>query len=282
MLPPKDQYIRRDKRCSKSSLTKIIDYDQRLNQRNVGTHHPQFCTHKPSIMNIPTTDFDEDLEDIAQQFKKNIKLADRSYRLKTYKQCFVGSEAVDYLVQSGATATRDDAVLLGNAFIEMHLIEHVLRDHPFKDDYFFYRFVGENERGNYSIDEKTGESIKWGNFLGAAEAKRPSDDEEALQPRLPQPDLENLHPKDMHVAKHVWPMDKYNTTLLNHVHPPEWQDPNANNKDGTSTYDLVVIGAGVGGLITAAGSAGVGAKVAMIEENLLGGDCLNVGCVVRT
>jgi len=40
-----------------------------------------------------------------------------------------------------------------------------------------------------------------------------------------------------------------------------------------------VIGGGVGGLVTAAGSAGVGAKVALIEANLLGGDCLNVGCV---
>jgi Pyridine nucleotide-disulphide oxidoreductase len=91
--------------------------------------------------------------------------------------------------------------------------------------------------------------------------------------------LEALNPKDVHVASHVWPMDSHNTTLLDHVHPPDWQDPAASNKDGSSTYDLVVIGAGVGGLITAGGAAGVGAKVAMIEANLLGGDCLNVGCV---
>merc|ERR1711972_370718 len=44
-------------------------------------------------------------------------------------------------------------------------------------------------------------------------------------------------------------------------------------------YDLVVIGAGAGGLVTSAGAAGVGAKVALIEAKLLGGDCLNVGCV---
>jgi pyruvate/2-oxoglutarate dehydrogenase complex dihydrolipoamide dehydrogenase (E3) component len=42
---------------------------------------------------------------------------------------------------------------------------------------------------------------------------------------------------------------------------------------------VVVIGAGAGGLVTAAGSSGVGARVAIIEQNLLGGDCLNVGCV---
>jgi len=41
----------------------------------------------------------------------------------------------------------------------------------------------------------------------------------------------------------------------------------------------VVIGAGTGGLVAAAGSAGVGAKVALIEEWMMGGDCLNVGCV---
>jgi pyruvate/2-oxoglutarate dehydrogenase complex dihydrolipoamide dehydrogenase (E3) component len=41
----------------------------------------------------------------------------------------------------------------------------------------------------------------------------------------------------------------------------------------------VVIGAGTAGLVTAAGAAGLGAKVALIERNLMGGDCLNVGCV---
>lgn len=42
---------------------------------------------------------------------------------------------------------------------------------------------------------------------------------------------------------------------------------------------MLVIGAGAGGLVTAAGSAGTGAKVALIERNFLGGDCLVTGCV---
>ena len=42
---------------------------------------------------------------------------------------------------------------------------------------------------------------------------------------------------------------------------------------------MLVVGAGAGGLVTAAGSAGVGAKVALIERGFLGGDCLNNGCV---
>lgn len=62
--------------------------------------------------------------------------------------------------------------------------------------------------------------------------------------------------------------------LLDNVHPREWRDPEPEQR-----YNLVVIGAGSGGLVTAAGAAGVGAKVALIEEHLMGGDCLNVGCV---
>ena len=91
----------------------------------------------------------------------------------------------------------------------------------------------------------------------------------ALQPTLPKPDFEALNSKDTHIASKMWPLDEYNTTLLNHVHPPQWNDPEVTSND---VYDLVVIGGGVGGLISAAGSAGVGAKVALIEEHMLGGD----------
>lgn len=72
----------------------------------------------------------------------------------------------------------------------------------------------------------------------------------------------------------VLPDDEYNQTLLNNVHPPDWVNPEPSGR-----YNLVVIGAGTGGLITAAGAAGLGAKVALIEKHLMGGDCLNVGCV---
>ena len=44
-------------------------------------------------------------------------------------------------------------------------------------------------------------------------------------------------------------------------------------------YHAVVIGAGAGGLVVAAGCAGMGAKIALIEKYKMGGDCLNAGCV---
>ena len=72
----------------------------------------------------------------------------------------------------------------------------------------------------------------------------------------------------------VLPRDVHNETLVANVHPPEWVNPVP-----AECYNLVVVGGGTAGLISAAGAAGLGAKVALIERHLLGGDCLNVGCV---
>ncbi len=69
-------------------------------------------------------------------------------------------------------------------------------------------------------------------------------------------------------------MDQHNQTLISNVHPAGWSNPKPEGR-----YNLVVIGAGTAGLITASGAAGLGAKVALIEKHLMGGDCLNVGCV---
>ncbi len=66
----------------------------------------------------------------------------------------------------------------------------------------------------------------------------------------------------------------FDRRLVENVRPPEWENPQAREK-----YHLVVIGGGTGGLVTAAIAAGLGASVALVERKLLGGDCLNVGCV---
>src|SRR5881296_3783435 len=50
-------------------------------------------------------------------------------------------------------------------------------------------------------------------------------------------------------------------------------------RKGEGVYNVVVIGAGTAGLVTAAGTAGLGGRVALVERDLMGGDCLNFGCV---
>jgi pyruvate/2-oxoglutarate dehydrogenase complex dihydrolipoamide dehydrogenase (E3) component/uncharacterized membrane protein YdjX (TVP38/TMEM64 family) len=72
----------------------------------------------------------------------------------------------------------------------------------------------------------------------------------------------------------VSPLDEYNQELVANVRPGDWVNP-----EPAPVYNLVVIGAGTAGLVTAAGAAGLGAKVALVERHLMGGDCLNYGCV---
>ncbi len=78
----------------------------------------------------------------------------------------------------------------------------------------------------------------------------------------------------MQKLKQLEPYDEFNQTLAKNVHPEDWKNPTPRGR-----YNLVVIGAGTAGLVTAVGAAGMGAKVALIERELMGGDCLNVGCV---
>lgn len=69
-------------------------------------------------------------------------------------------------------------------------------------------------------------------------------------------------------------MDEHDHRLAALVRPPDHRNPTPAAK-----YDLVVIGGGTAGLVCAAGAAGLGARVALVERSRLGGDCLNTGCV---
>lgn len=70
------------------------------------------------------------------------------------------------------------------------------------------------------------------------------------------------------------PQDAYERERLDNVHPAGWRNPQPADR-----YSLVVVGAGTAGLVAAHAAAALGAKVALVERHLLGGDCLNVGCV---
>lgn len=79
---------------------------------------------------------------------------------------------------------------------------------------------------------------------------------------------------DDNLMADVQPLDEHNQRLLDAAHPPEWSNPRPAGR-----YNLVVVGAGTAGLVAAAGAAGLGARVALVERRLMGGDCLNFGCV---
>lgn len=72
----------------------------------------------------------------------------------------------------------------------------------------------------------------------------------------------------------ILPPDEFNRALVANLHPEGWKNPAPKGH-----YNLVVVGAGVAGLVSAAGAAALGARVALIEKHLMGGDCTNFGCV---
>ena len=118
-----------------------------------------------------------------------------------------------------------------------------------------------------------GSDVSWADFI--APLTSAEDKIVTLQPRIPDrdPELAAFEQVDLEACG-VLPLDEHNTQFLDLLHPKEWVDP-----EPKPSYNLVVIGAGAGGLVSAAGAAGIGARAALIESHLLGGDCLTVGCV---
>lgn len=81
------------------------------------------------------------LERLIRQMRSvgGLEIQDRRFRLTVYPQCFVGSEAVTWLAKT-QNATREAAVRIGQALVEKGILHHVTDEHPFKDEYLFYRF----------------------------------------------------------------------------------------------------------------------------------------------
>lgn len=211
-----------------------------------------------------------DLADLAAQLRQDVPIEDRRYRLKTYRRCFVGAEACDWLVESGAAVDREQAVVIGNILLNAGVFHHVVREHEFEDEYLFYRFTTDEDHGR--VGRQAGAPISWADIASPAWRSTESSERESLQPARPADDElgEIAAPGEVGVT----PLDEHNAALLDSVHPRAWINPEPEGR-----YNMVVVGAGTGGLVTAAAAAGLGARVALIEEHLMGGDCLNFGCV---
>jgi len=222
-----------------------------------------------------TTAQSMDVDQLCELLRSKLDVTDRKYMMKTYEKCFVGREAVKVLVSAEVAADEEEAVSIGNALLSAGALAHVTKDHAFKNEDLFYRFKADSAEefhGGHDTDE-TGEKVSWSQWanklLSGADNRLDN-----LQAGLPAYEgaeaLELAAPADVDVS----PLDEHNVKLLDNVHPAKWLDPEPQPK-----YNMVVIGAGAGGLVSSSIAAGLGGKVAIIEEHLMGGDCLNVGCV---
>jgi len=225
-------------------------------------------------MDVEASFDNSDLEDLTARLKRVLDIRDRKYGFpsKTYPKCFVGSEAVAQLVKEGIAIDEEDAARIGNMMLNAGVIHHVLDAHEFKNENLFYRFLSDEGHGTVAR-KPDGSAVSWADFIAPLTAAE--DKIFTLQPEIPErdPDLNSFEQVDLGACG-ISPLDEHNTKFLDLLHPKKWVDP-----EPKPSYNLVVIGAGAGGLVSAAGAAGVGARVALIESHLLGGDCLTVGCV---
>ena len=76
---------------------------------------------------------DEFLPQVATLLQKKLDVRDRKHHLKTYKKCFVATEAIDLMVQQQIVESREEAIRLGQELqTKIGLWHHVCNDHIFK------------------------------------------------------------------------------------------------------------------------------------------------------
>jgi pyruvate/2-oxoglutarate dehydrogenase complex dihydrolipoamide dehydrogenase (E3) component len=217
-----------------------------------------------------------ELEEIVTFLKSNLEVNDRTYQFRTYPKCFTGSEAVDLMLKEGYAFNEYDAERIGNVLITFGIFHHVLREHAFQNGFYFYRFAEDDPNASHGIVRKNSDGTfsSWADLAQLDFGKNGDLQSKALEKKEDSFLMSNPDLMKTLAEKELKPLDEFNLKLLNNVHPNGWTDPVPKPK-----YNLIVVGGGAAGLVTAAGAAGVGAVVALIEENLLGGDCLNFGCV---
>jgi len=205
----------------------------------------------------------EEIDRIAAEMREEIEVKDRTHYFKKYESCFVGKKLVIWLIEKNYAETVEDAVQIGDFFMTKNIFHHVLRDHAFKNKNLYYRFE-EHERNRGGSDTND----NWHNILEDRDGDllTPEEQADVLS------DISDWPQKNS--ALHDLFLDGHNRDTLNHCRPLNWVDPEA---DGV--YDMIAIGGGAGGLVSSIGAAISGGKAAIIEKNIMGGDCLNTGCV---
>mmetsp|Transcript_24624 Transcript_24624/g.45883 ORF Transcript_24624/g.45883 Transcript_24624/m.45883 type:complete len:1104 (+) Transcript_24624:65-3376(+) len=114
-------------------------------------------------------DLNADLSGIANLLRAHIEIRNRSWMKMIHKNCFVGSDAVDFLVMQGLVSTRDEAITMGTNMLKNKLFRHVGDSSTFKDAYIYYSFIEDSETNAFLASSNAGNGN--GNVLGKGGCK---------------------------------------------------------------------------------------------------------------
>jgi len=94
-----------------------------------------------AILQGPKNKASREISQLVEQMRgpEGLAIQDRRFRLTLYPNCFIGSEAVAWIVKT-QRATHTEAIRLGQLLVELGIVHHVTDEHGFKDEHLFYRF----------------------------------------------------------------------------------------------------------------------------------------------
>ena len=107
-----------------------------------------------------------DLNFLARIMLEHLNITTHSYRLKRYEDCFVGSEAVEWLMEAKIAKSVAAAVGIGYRLVQLGYVNHVTNDHDFKNEYLFYRF-GKHARKRLTIETNINNRLRGSNSRNA-------------------------------------------------------------------------------------------------------------------
>ena len=159
------------------------------------------------------------LEDLATMMRNEVGIEDRRYLLRTYEKCFIGAEAVTWLIRKGHAVNEADAIELGQFLLSNGYFHHVTRDHTFKNEYLFYRFREDEKNHGQRSKDAQGNAQTWGDYaLRFLESDSARAFESDMRPSMMSVDR-TINPHSKEIIMEVSPLDQHNIKLLDNVHP---------------------------------------------------------------
>jgi hypothetical protein len=107
---------------------------------DTSSESPTKETAKAGVEGVKKLRTNVSLFDIAKELFAAVELSERTHLLRTYSECFLGSEAVSALISLGHADSVEKAEVLGNALIDKQMIRHVVGDHGLENGHLFYNF----------------------------------------------------------------------------------------------------------------------------------------------
>lgn len=125
----------------------------------------QFLQALTAVPKFVIMDIDNDLNGIANLMRRHIEIRNRSWMKRIHRDCFVGSEAVDFLVMQGFADTRKAAVEIGVKMNTRKLIRNITESRKFSDSLHYYRFF-DDDQPTAALNKMNAGHVPGGSCLG--------------------------------------------------------------------------------------------------------------------